>query len=780
MNWHNLRTALGICLGAGLYFVAAKIGLFWASINANASAIWPATGLALAGLLLFGRRFWPGILLGAFWANWQTSDNLGASAAIAIGNTLEAVAGAWMVGRFANGVGAFESASTILRYVFCAILSTALSATVGATSLSWGGLANAQDCGRIWQTWWLGDLVSDFTVAPALLLWFGQGMPKLERKDFYKAVAMIVSVGLVGEIVLGGWTRYHLSYLCIPFMVWAAYYFYQWGAATAILILSVIAIVGTLHGESPFTASSRNESLLLLQTFMGTVSLTGLVLGALAFERKRLEERLTSVAQFPEENPSPVLRLAASGTVLYANRAAAELLGTLSCQAEQKNALQGAAEEVLREGAPKTFELQGGQRIYSFFCVPVAAKAYINFYGRDITGSKRAEAGMAQATARLEGVISSAMDAIISIDSDQRIILFNGAAEKMFGVSASQALGRPLDEFVPQRYRAAHARHVQNFGETGVSTRQMGVLGQVSGLRHGGEEFPIEASISQTQVGGTRIFTVILRDITERRRAEEAVREAREQLARANEELESKVRERTVKLQDALNELQHFSYTITHDMRAPLRAMQGMGQILLEEAEPHLEPEHRDHLRRIVAASDRLDNLIRDALNYSTLVHQQYDISAIDVESLLREIIESYPGFQAPHVEVEMRGPLPFVLGNKAGLTQCFANLLRNAVKFVKPGHKPKVCIRAEERGDLVRLVFEDNGIGIAPAYQERIFEMFQQLNPACGGTGIGLALVKKAAERMDGKVGVQSQPGQGSQFWLEFKRAGLTADERR
>jgi signal transduction histidine kinase len=139
---------------------------------------------------------------------------------------------------------------------------------------------------------------------------------------------------------------------------------------------------------------------------------------------------------------------------------------------------------------------------------------------------------------------------------------------------------------------------------------------------------------------------------------------------------------------------------------------------------------------------------------------------------LLRGILESYPTLQPPNADIRIVDPLPPLVANEAGLNQCFSNLLGNAVKFVAPGVKPQVRVWAETHDQKIRLWFEDNGIGIPPKYQDRIFDMFQQLDKSYEGTGIGLTLVRKVAERMGGKVGVESEPGKGSRFWLEFRRA--------
>ncbi len=260
-----------------------------------------------------------------------------------------------------------------------------------------------------------------------------------------------------------------------------------------------------------------------------------------------------------------------------------------------------------------------------------------------------------------------------------------------------------------------------------------------------------------------------IEDITDRKRAEAELQKFREQLARTNAELESKVEQRTARLAETIADLEHFSYTITHDMRAPLRALQGFSTILLESPDIS-EPERKDYLERIRVAAKRMDSLIRDALNYAKISKDYIRLDPIDPEPLLRGLIQTYPALQPPHAEIQITGPLPTVCGTEAHLTQCFSNLLTNAVKFVAPGTRPYVRIWAQSINSHVRFWFEDNGIGIPPEFQDRIFGMFQRLDRSYEGTGIGLALVKKVAQRLGGKVGVQSEPGKGSRFWLELK----------
>jgi signal transduction histidine kinase len=231
------------------------------------------------------------------------------------------------------------------------------------------------------------------------------------------------------------------------------------------------------------------------------------------------------------------------------------------------------------------------------------------------------------------------------------------------------------------------------------------------------------------------------------------------------------VEQRTAKLNELVGDLEAFSYSIVHDMRAPLRAMQGFAQVLAEECGP-LSPLADDCVRRISTAAARMDRLIQDGFNYGRLMREDLPLTPTDPEALLRGMIETYPAFQPPNAHVRMEGPFPMVLANDAGLTQCLSNLLGNAVKFVAPGVIPQVRVWAESVGGRVRLLFQDNGIGMSEDAHRILFRIFQRLGTDYEGTGVGLAIVKKAAERMGGRVGFESGLGRGSTFWVELAEA--------
>jgi len=263
-------------------------------------------------------------------------------------------------------------------------------------------------------------------------------------------------------------------------------------------------------------------------------------------------------------------------------------------------------------------------------------------------------------------------------------------------------------------------------------------------------------------------------DITERKQSESALLTARNEIARHALELEQVVKERTGQLRDTIGELEGFSYSVSHDMRAPLRAMQSFASFLVKEYSDKLDEQGVNYLQQIMRSAVRLDRLIQDVLSYTRVLHTPLLMKPVDLDRLTRDIIETYPNEAAIKPEIHIHGRLPMVAGNEALLTQCISNLLGNGAKFVSPGTTPRMEISAETLDDgWIRVLFKDNGIGIAPENHSRIFRLFERIHPATEyeGTGIGLTIVRKAAERMGGQVGFESVLGKGSNFWIKLKK---------
>ena len=244
---------------------------------------------------------------------------------------------------------------------------------------------------------------------------------------------------------------------------------------------------------------------------------------------------------------------------------------------------------------------------------------------------------------------------------------------------------------------------------------------------------------------------------------------------RTGENLERMVNERTASLREAIAQMEEFSYSVSHDLRAPVRAMQCYAEVLMEDYGADLDEHAKKYLDRIIQSGTRMDRLIQDILTYSRLSRREIKLQTISLDRLTRDIVQQYLDSNSsagPDISVE--GQLASVIGHEASLSQAISNLLNNALKFVAPGTKPRVHLRTERRNGDVRLWVEDNGIGIKPEYQHRLFSVFERVHPEKNyeGTGIGLAIVRKAAERMGGKAGLESDGVSGSKFWIQLPAA--------
>ncbi|MFN2572730.1 MAG: MASE1 domain-containing protein [Gemmatimonadales bacterium] len=290
----SLRRVILLLGLAIVYYLAAKMGLRFAFINSSVTTIWPPAGIALAAFVLYGYRVWPAVLIAAFLANLTTTGAGLASAGIAIGNTLEGLLAAFLVNRFARGGRVFDRVRDILRFtLLAALLSTIVAALIGVVSLAVGGLLSWTDAPRVALTWWLGDAVGDIVIAPALILWIGvKPAPSWPRQQTLEAVSLAVVTALITLATFGGVfpsRHYPLNVLLWPVMIWVAFRFGPREAASAMVIISAIAILRTLQGVGPFSMYQPNEALVLLQVWSGITAVTSLVLAAVVAVQRDIQ-----------------------------------------------------------------------------------------------------------------------------------------------------------------------------------------------------------------------------------------------------------------------------------------------------------------------------------------------------------------------------------------------------------------------------------------------------------------------------------------------------------
>ena len=377
----------------------------------------------------------------------------------------------------------------------------------------------------------------------------------------------------------------------------------------------------------------------------------------------------------------------------------------------------------------------------------------------DITERERAEAALRDSEARARAVVETAVDAIILIDQWGGVQAFNPAGEDLFGYRAEEVIGQNVSMLMPAPQREEHDDYLQNYLDTSEA-KIIGIGREVTGLRKDGSVFPLELSVSETWQDQGRIFIGIIRDITERKRADAALAHHIEELGRSNAELET------------------FAYVASHDLQEPLRKVQAFGDRLISKYAEVLDERGLDYLSRMQDAAERMQTLIQSLLSFSRIGTDAEPHVPVDLDAVVQEVVGDLEvRIQETGAKVEV-GDLPTIEADPTQMRQIFQNLIGNALKYRREGVAPVVRVSAEvvdgaaappngTPARLCRFRIEDNGIGFEPQFADRIFGIFQRLHGRgeFEGTGVGLAICRKIAERHGGTISAEGRPGAGSCF---------------
>jgi diguanylate cyclase (GGDEF)-like protein/PAS domain S-box-containing protein len=480
---HVVLTRSGAAaLLAGSYFLAGVLGLSLARIHESVSAVWPATGIAIAGLLLGGLRYWPAVTIGAFFVNWMKTD-AASSAGIAIGNTLEALAAAWLTQRFAGGRAAFERPRTFFVFLlYGALASSMVAATIGANCLFWTGSIPSGEFDDVWVTWWLGDAVGAVLFTPLIVLCTRRGEP-WTRARAIEAAVLLAGLLLITSVSFGPFfftERHHpRAFLAMPFLIWAGFRFGTREAAIAVLLMGTSAMWCTLAGTGPFATGSGDDSLFVLQMYLGLVAGTTLTVALAANESR---ERAAALREFGRD---------------------------LERRVQERTAKLSDANAVLA-----------------------------NEVGERMVAQQR----LAASEARFRELVESAPDAIVIVGASGTIEMVNSQTERFFGYERRELLGMPLETLVPERFRERHVADRADF-MANPRVRVMGEGLELFGRRKDGSEFAVDICLSPLPTRDGLAVSASIRDVTKRKRweqerlANESLRSQVAELSRRTKEI---------------------------------------------------------------------------------------------------------------------------------------------------------------------------------------------------------------------------------------------------
>jgi PAS domain S-box-containing protein len=385
-------------------------------------------------------------------------------------------------------------------------------------------------------------------------------------------------------------------------------------------------------------------------------------------------------------------------------------------------------------------------------------------------------------------VIEGMNEGAVNVSPLGTVLYCNRQFAAMVDTPVDKIIGSPLNQFVERAQQLQLQAMLAGLPASGDKAE----FGLTSGVRTR-KSLAVLLSLRPLELEGVRVISIVATDLSARKQYEQWLRrqnaelerrvaDRTAELTRANAELElakakltenardleKVIAERTLALQESVNSLEQFCYTIAHDLRAPLRTMHGFSSALLEDFAASLDGSAKDYAQRIVRAASRMDDQIRALLAYGRLNSADMPLTPTDLAALLERIAQSEEFRTAP---ITILPPLPEVLANPTALRQVLENLIANGIKFVAPGIVPRLEISAQQTGGWVRITVQDNGIGIDPKYHQRIFRVFERVSSSeYPGTGIGLAIVQKGVDRMGGRVGVESWPGKGSRFWVDLR----------
>ncbi len=785
----GLTTFTRVVLLVALYFVGGLVGKETTFLSGSVALVWPPAGIALAAILLFGYRFWPGVALGAVLFSFMNGMPFGFfTLGTAVGNTIGAVVCAYLLKKFISFDNAMERTRDVTGYIGLAcFLGTTVNAAFNVVSLAHSGSVKWDDLFSTTLVWWVPNALAGLVVAPLIITWATPSTTRWNVKLI--AEAMICGAGLVAGTLISfnswfvyGIQNYPLAYLPFPFLVWGALRFGPRGATAGTLLVSALAIHSLIRKTGPFVANSETESLMLIGSYIGILAVTNLLLAAAAAERRAAERAVSeSEKRFRavvEDQTDLICRFRPDGRLTFVNEAFCRFQGRRSDELIGTNFFQTLSEEDAAVPLSYINSLPPDKPVVSFdhrLRSPSNQVVWHQYQVRrlfqkkddpqefqvviqDISQRKQSEQALRASEEKYRSLIDNIPDVVWTANSNRELIYVSGNAGKVLGYGPEELIGGQLwlNRIHPEDTARVEQAYQKLFSE--------------------GEKFDVEYRICRKDgewiwLHNRALVTLprdgilcadgIFVDITQRRLVEDAIQYTKDAAEAAN------------------RAKSQFLANMSHELRTPLNAIIGFSEILGDKTFGDLNERQLKYVNNILNSGRHLLQLINDILDLAKVEAGRVELmrNTFSVGQALAEvqtIVKSLANKKHILVESTVAEDLPDLFADEAKFKQIMYNLLSNAIKFTPDGGKVIVGAAIQNAGDggsFLQIAVTDTGIGIKLKDQERVFKEFEQVDSSYGrqqqGTGLGLALTRRLVEMHGGKIRVESEgvEGKGSTF---------------
>ena len=779
------------------YYATAKLGLTFAYDGTNASPVWMPSGIALTAILLAGYRVWPAIFVAALFANLQVltvselsfNSILFLSIITATGNTLEALAGAWLISRFSNNPNPLETMKgTTLFIFFGALFAPLIAALVG--SLSFCVFTNHWEfVDHMLLNWWFGDTLGILILAPIIMNWSQIKLNEWTFQKFAELAGFIVVLGLTSYLIF--FTIYNLIYLFIPVLLWSIFRFGKFETSLFVLIISGLALWSSLH-HAINNALQQNESILVIQSFIGIVAITFLVLSSVIYERKKMQlslyENLIKHRTLLENLPQKIFVKNSNSFYVSCNEnfardlniQSSEITGKTDYDFYSKEAAEKYRSEdavILTLGKPfetEEFEIRDGQTYWTqVIKIPIKDEndLVIGIQGIfwDITERKQAEELLRVSEEKYRFLFERNPVPLLIYDTETlKFLAVNEAFVKQYGFSVDELLAMQLPDFYPDEEKDAIVKLAH--GLLGHA-----YVGEWHHIKKDGSVITIIANSHDLDYMEHKARIAVVTDITDRKRTEL-------ELERYRKHLESMVEERTAELEiaklkaESADQLKSaFLATMSHELRTPLNSIIGFTGMLLQELPGPLNDEQKKQLRMTQKSGRHLLSLINDILDLSKIEAGQLNLSTdkFKIQDVIQNVIDLSKPFAISKnllLTDTVDPEIPEITSDQIRVQQVIINLVNNALKFTEVG---SVKVEAFKKGIHLVVRVIDTGIGIEADKIDGLFKPFIQIDTGIArkheGTGLGLSISKKLMTMLGGTISVESKPEKGSIFAFEL-----------